>query len=291
MSRIYRVLLPLDLSLSCTTLAATVRMMTECWNVEITLLHVLETRRLIGLGNDLEGAMAQLEFAARTGFGGARLNRRVERGVAADRILEYAREYHVDLIVMQARATAGVKRRPLGHVTEEILAEAPCHVWIDWATAIPSTPARMRIQRVCCAMSLDGSAEHVLCEASLCAADLGAELTIVHAVTMEPGRPALLRDADVRERAVNVATRQIDALRRRHAPAAGLHVRMGAPGVVVSRFIRDQEAGLLVSGGDRESILAAESACPVLRVAAPERSLIRVPESELWGDAVKEKCA
>jgi hypothetical protein len=284
MSRIHRVLLPTDLSLCCPALASTVRMMTECWNVEITLLHVLETRRLFRRGNDMESAMAQLDFFARTGFGGARLNRRVERGVAADRILEYIRENHVDLIVMPARGTSGVKRRPLGHVTEEVLAEAPCHVWLDWATAVPSIPDRMRIQRVCCAIHLDGSAEHVLCEAALCAADLGAALTIVHAVA--PGKPALLLDSDVRERAIRLATMQIDVLRRRFAPAADLQVHMGATGVVVGRVLRDQEAGLLVSGSDRESILAAEWACPVLRVAVPERSVLRAPEPEL-----SAKCA
>jgi nucleotide-binding universal stress UspA family protein len=286
LSRIHRVLLPTDLSLCCPNLASTVRMMTECWNVEITLLHVLETRRLFRRGNAMESAMAQLDFIARTGFGGARVNRRVERGVAADRILEYVRENHVDLIVMPARGTSGVKRRPMGHVTEEVLAEAPCHLWLDWATAVPSTPDRMRIQRVCCAIHLDGSAEHVLCEAALCAADLGAALTIVHAVAPEPGRPALLLDAAARERSVRLATMEIDGLRTRLAPAADLQVHMGATGVVVGRVIRDQEAGLLVSGGDRESILAAEWACPVLRVAVPERSVLRAPDPEL-----SAKCA
>ena len=268
MSRIRRVLLPTDLSLCCPALASTVRMMTECWNVEITLLHVLETRRSFGRGNDMESAMAQLEFMTRTGFGGARLNRRVERGVAADRILEYVRENHVDLIVMPARGTSGVKRRPMGHVTEEVLAEGLCHVWLDWANAVPSTPSRMRIQRVCCAIHLDRSTEHVLCEAALCAADLAAALTIVHAVAPEPGKPVLLLDTDVRERAIRLATMQIDVLRRRLAPAADLQVQMGSTGAVVSRVIRDQEAGLLVAGGDRESILAAEWACPVLRVVS-----------------------
>jgi nucleotide-binding universal stress UspA family protein len=183
MSRIRRVLVPADLSSSCPALASTIRMMTECWNVEITLLHVLETPRLFGRGNDIEGAMAQLEFMARTEFGGARTNRRVERGVAADRILEYIRENHVDLIVMPARGESGAKRIPMGHVTEEVLAEAPCHVWLDWATDVPLIPACMRIDRVCCAIHLDGSAEHVLAEAALCAAGLDAALTIVLAVT------------------------------------------------------------------------------------------------------------
>jgi len=219
------------------------------------------------------------------------LNRRVERGIAADRILEYVRENHVDLIVMPARGTSGVKRRPMGHVTEEVLAEAPCHVWLDWATAVPSTPDRMRIQRVCCAIHLDGSAEHVLCEAALCAADLGAALTIVHAVEPEPGKPILLRDAGFRDGAVRLATLQIDVLRRRLAPAAGLQVHLGSTGSVIRRVIRDQEADLLVSSGDRESILAADSACPVLRVAVPQRAVLRAPEPELWATAATDKCA
>jgi nucleotide-binding universal stress UspA family protein len=126
----------------------------------------------------------------------------------------------------------------------------------------------------------------VLGEAAQCAADLDAALTIVHAVTPDGGMSALLMDADARERAIRLATMQIDVLRRRLAPAAGLRVRMGSTGAVINRVIRDEEAGLLVCGGDRESILAAESACPVLRVAVPRASVLRAPEPEF-----SAKCA
>src|SRR6476660_9380447 len=162
MSHIRRVLLPIDLSSSSSTLASTVQRMIECWGVDITLLHVLESRPLFGRGNEMERAMAQLEFTAATDFGAARVTRRVDRGGAADRILDYVRENHVDLIVMAASGASGIRRRPLGHVAEAVLAEAPCSVWLDWPSSIPPAPAGMRAERVCCAIDLDGSTEHVV---------------------------------------------------------------------------------------------------------------------------------
>ena len=96
MSHIRRVLLPIDLSSSASTLASTVQRMIECWSVDITLLHVLESRPLFGRGNEMERAMAQLEFTAATDFGAARVTRRVDRGGAADRILDYVRENDVE---------------------------------------------------------------------------------------------------------------------------------------------------------------------------------------------------
>src|SRR5260221_11112380 len=103
MSHIRRVLLPTDLSSNCPALASTVRTMTDCWNAEITLLHVLENRPLFGRGNDMERAMALMEFMAQTDFWAARMNRGVERGGASDRILEYVRQNHPALAAIPAR--------------------------------------------------------------------------------------------------------------------------------------------------------------------------------------------
>jgi nucleotide-binding universal stress UspA family protein len=279
MSTIQRVLLPIDLSFGRQTLAATSRKMFDRPNVEVVLLHVLEDQPSSRRGTDVERVMAQLEFLARKEFESARVCRRVERGRAADRILDYARLHGPELIAMPARAASSLRHGPLGHVTEEVLTGAPCAVLLDWLTG-----AEDRARHVCCAVRLDESDEEVLCRAAEVARDLGAELTIIHAVTPDPRKPAaLLWDPVVREREIRTAQAWVDVLRQKYAPTARLHIEVGGVEAVVGRTLHRLDAGLLVAAGECRTILAAEGICPVLRLAAPTRSRTHAhaPERQL----------
>jgi len=86
---------------------------------------------------------------------------------------------------MQAGGAPNARRSSLGHVTEEVLTATPCAVWLEWKTG-SSDCAR----HICCAVLLDESDEAVLCLAADVARELGAELTIIHAVSPEPEKRA-----------------------------------------------------------------------------------------------------
>jgi nucleotide-binding universal stress UspA family protein len=283
MSTIRRVLFPIDFSLGCQIVAPTVRMMIELWHTEVTLLHVIEDRDWQGRHCDLERLMAQMEAIARDGIAAPRVRRRIERGSPASRILQYIRLNHIDLVVIPARGSAALHRSPLGSVADEILKEAPCPVWLDWGAARSSLTPGMHARRVCCALELGESDEHILHEAAALTTKLGASLTVVHAVSPIPGRSmALLRDGDIRQREFGSVERRIERLRRRYAPSADVKIEIGSSEAVVSRTIRSQSAGLLVAGHFREAIMAARSECPVLRLAAPASIAAPLMEPEPW---------
>jgi nucleotide-binding universal stress UspA family protein len=266
MSRIRRVLYPTDFSAACRGLAPAVRRMVESWQAEVTLLHVLEGRPRFAPPNELEDAMSVLEAIGEKELPFVRVNPRVERGRPAERILQYAQSHGVDLIVTPARMpSAG--RQPFGVVTEEILAAAPCAVWLDWTPRPADVPVDGR--RVCCALDFDGSEELVLREAAALANERRTGLAIVHAFDPD-GLPAAGAPLSPRARARELlsAEMRVDALRRRFAAAAGAIVESGTTEAIVGRAVRSLEAGLLVTGRQRESILAAAPVCPVWSIAA-----------------------
>ena len=273
MSTIQRVLFPIDFCLSRGMLTSTMRKMFDRRNVEIVLLHALEYQPYSRRGTDVARAMAQMEFLARKEFEFAAVCRRVERGRAADSILDYARLHAPDIVVMQAGGAPNARRSSLGHVTEEVLTATPCAVWLEWMTDSGDCA-----RHICCAIRLDESDEAVLCRAAEVARELGAELTIIHAVSPEPEkRAALLWDTGAREHAIRAAQVLVDTLRRKFAPEARLHIEIGGVHEVVSRALYRLDAGLLVAA-QREAIFAAQTACPVLRVAAPAQSRAHIPE-------------
>jgi len=57
-----------------------------------------------------------------------RLERAVREGPSTQAILDAAREFQADLIVMGTHGRTGFRRLLLGSVTEEVLREAPCPV-------------------------------------------------------------------------------------------------------------------------------------------------------------------
>ena len=274
MSTIQKVLFPIDFSLSHRTLTATMRQMFDRPKVEIILMHVIENLSQSRRGTEVERAMAQMEFLARKDFAFASVRRRVERGRAADSILDYARRHAPDIIIMRVGGTSSFRRSSLGRVTEEVLTGSPCAVWLEWMTG-----ARAKARRVCCALRLDESDETVLCPAAEVARELGVELTIIHTVSLEPELRAALRlDPGVPQRELRTAQVRLNTLRERVAPEAGLHIEVGKVHQVVSGALYRLDAALLVTAGQREVILAAETACPVLRVAAPAQSRAHAPE-------------
>jgi nucleotide-binding universal stress UspA family protein len=277
MSAIERVLFPLDLSLNYGTLTATTRRMFDRWSIEIIMLHAIEEPSRSVRGTDVERSMAQMEFLARKEFNIAQVCRRVERGRAADCILDYARNHAVDVIVMPAGGSESLRRSSLGHVSEEVLTEAPCAVWMEWMTGSVKC-----IRHICCAVRLDRSDEAVLCRAAEVAEEFGAELTIIHAVAPEPPT-AMRRDANFHEQEIRIARMRVDKLREKFAPAARQHIEAGCLDTVVSRTLFRLDAGLLVAAGQGEAIVAAAMACPVLRLATPLPELARASQPHYAG--------
>jgi nucleotide-binding universal stress UspA family protein len=261
MSVIQRVLFPIDLSFNHRTLNATTRGMFDRKNIEIVLLNAIEETSRSPRGTEVARSQAQLEFFARQEFAAAKVVCCAERGKAAECILEFARNHAVDVVVMSAGGHDSVAHTSLGRVTEAVLSDAPCAVWIEWMTGSPESP-----RHICCAVQFDESDEAVLRRADQVAAEFGADLTVIHAVAPEPPM-ALWWDPDTFQQEVRMARLRVEELCEGIAPAARIHVEVGRLDAVISRVLHRLEADLLVSAGQGEAIAAAAMACPVLRLA------------------------
>jgi len=269
-----RALFPIDLSLNFGMLSATTRKMFDRPDVEIVMLYTLEGPPSHSMrGMEVARAMAQMEFLAQQQFDHAKVIRRTERGRAADCILEYAQRNAVDVIVMPAGGPESLGRNSLGHVTEAVLRGAPCDVWMEWMTGSVECASH-----ICCTVELDGDDEPVLSRAAEIAGDLGAPLTIIHAVKIDPPM-AMWWDTDAVDQDLRLARLRVDELRQRLAPTARTHVEAGRPDTVVSRVLHRHNAGLLVSASQGPTLVAAAMACPVLRMstafALPAKVLTR----------------
>lgn len=277
MSTIRRVLFPVDFSLSCQALVPTVRRMVDSWRAEITLLHVIETRLWLGEKQELGNVIDRMRAIA-GGLRDRRITCRVERGDPGERILEQVSRKNIDLVVMSA---GGLARNSIGAVADRVLAEAPCSVWLDWGSARYRSKAGMYAHQVGCALALNEYDEYILSQAAEISGELEAGLTVIHAVSLPPGKSVIcLWDRGVSDGVLERAKRRIEGLLRRFHPTAKLAVEVGSNEAVVSRTIQDHGMGLLVTGNSREAILAARGECPVLRLAIAAAASVAVPEPE-----------
>lgn len=277
MSANQRVLFPVDFSVECHALMPTVRKMLARWQAEVTLLHVVEPRRWLGRKAEVQRLMAHIPMIAGETLLEQNVHCRLERGAPGDRILDYVREHPVDLIVMSAGRSSKFHGNPVGEVSDQVLAEAPCPVWLDWTVVRARAAAGMNARQVCCALELDESDERIFRKAAQMSEELDAVLTAVHALFPSRGEPLdVLWDQRVRERELDTAAKRVASLRTRFCPSSACSIDVGSRHTVLSRVLRSLEAGLLVTGNQRDAILAAESECPVLRLPASASAALAV---------------
>ena len=253
MSDYRRVLIPVDASKGHQLLAPAVRRIVDTSDAEITLLHVVESQPWMGRAGHTLRLMTELEILAHRRFRGARLSRRIEWGRPADCILNVLRGDGMDVVLMTPGGDA-IGGDPLGAVASEVIHEAPCPVILEWPVTHPVNQAR--VHPVCCAVERDSNQERVLIEAAWAAERCGAPLILIH--------PIQLQDPAARAREIADARSWLEELRDGYVRNAILHAEVGHPESVIGRALRFHGAGLLVAGGSREALLAAEGECPVL---------------------------
>jgi nucleotide-binding universal stress UspA family protein len=273
MSAIHRVLFPVDLSLGFRSLSPTARRLFDRPEIEVIMLHVIEEAPRIGRGTEIARALAQMEFLAHREFHNAKISLRTERGCAVECILSYAQSRPVDAIVMPTGGLASLRRNSPGHVTEAVLAAAPCDVWVEWMTGSVDFE-----NHICCVVGLDDVDEAMLSRTEQIVSLLNARLTLVHAAPLTP-QMALWWEPDVVDQDLRLARLSVDELRQRFAPSARMHVEAGHPDTVVSRVLHQLNASLLIVNGEMSNVFAASLACPVLRLfTTPTLARAVVPE-------------
>ena len=231
------------------------------------MFYVVQGRDRTERKRQFEALIAEMGRIAGTNGHASHLHCRMERGAPGNRILEQVRENPVDLIVLSSGGSSGSQGSPIGSVTDQILTEAPCPVWLEWRSARNREATGMSARKVSCVLELNDSDDSVLGQAADIALELGARLRVIHALYPALGKPlTVLWSPGAREHARQLAEERIAALCKRVFPSAEIVVDVGSSHTVITRALSREETGLLVTGNARAAILAAESACPVLRL-------------------------
>ena len=138
-----RILVPVDFSGPSEQALTYALRFAERFGSEITLLHVIEK---VGMGSGLFEFPAQLEYsnkqltetkkrlralsAAPRAPGSPTIRSVVRKGLPPHEIVEAAKEFETDLIVIATHGYTGWKHFCIGSVTERVVRAAPCPVFV-----------------------------------------------------------------------------------------------------------------------------------------------------------------
>ena len=249
----HRILCPVDFSDTSAEAARYAASLAGRHSAELTLLHVappigLDYALIEPTQNRLREIASHRNQIARQAFESfpaepalaVPAKRELVEGEAPEEIVRVARLGGHDLIVMSTHGSGAIRRWLLvGSVTTKVLHSSECAVLA--ATDFSARTAEIR--NVVCAVDMGPESRRVLCGSVGLARELGARLTVVHAVPDYGGAADDLADREWRA----TLTMRVRAI------VAELHdgevvIDAGAPHAVVARVAERANADLVVIG-------------------------------------------
>ncbi len=241
MTRIERILCPVDFSESSAIAYGSAQLLARHYHATLLLQHVVElglplydyyapANYLVDLLREIRaGALEKLHDFAKSHAGEAvQPECSVSEGRVSDSILRLAEEQKANLIVMGTHGRTGVDRAALGSVADKVLRKARCPVLVSrkprWAVgAQEGIQGAIPLQRILCCTDLSDASRRAWEQALGLAAELGAELTLLHVLERVP------TSVDI-EVTIATATKQIEDLlarERRNGARIKSLVRIG----------------------------------------------------------------
>jgi nucleotide-binding universal stress UspA family protein len=262
-----RILVPVDFSPPCATVARHAAGMAKRFHSEVHLLHVVGSAALSG---EEEGTAARaLDRFVPAELQEAPVTKAVRSGDPATEIVRYAREMNCSLIAIPTRGQGVLRQLLLGSVTAKVLHDAECPVWTGVHSECFAAAAVPEISSVVCAVDFSPSGTKALRWARQFAAVHSARLTLVHVLpAVHPSwRPSF--EAPARN--------SFASLLDTEALQAETRIEYGEVGESVSAVARAAGAQLVVVGrGDASAALGRlrsstystirQSPCPVVSV-------------------------
>jgi nucleotide-binding universal stress UspA family protein len=263
-----RILLPIDFSERCLGATRYAEALAAHFDSEIVLAHVLEPLRYsaatLEAGTAATGelmlelraqAEEQLESYTCAGLEGARLRRVLLEGDPAGRIVSYARDQAVSLIVMPTHGYGPFRRFILGSVTAKVLHDAGCPVLTGVHMEAAPPLESIAFRSIVCAVDLGPESRKTLCWAVRMAAEFSARLTLVHAVPCIESRPGEYFDRELAADVANGARQELEKLRdEMHASGEVIVAGGDAPKVVCSAAQRTGADLLVIARGSAAGI-------------------------------------
>jgi nucleotide-binding universal stress UspA family protein len=233
-----KILFPVDLSAQSRAVAPCVAAMAKRFRSEVVLLHVTG-------GPAPEPA---LDHFAADAFPGISVVRELLPGDPARKIVSYAHEHKVDLIMMPTHGHGPFRALLLGSVTAKVLHDSHCPVWTGVHAEDFAAHSPHRWKRVLCAVETDEHGKSVLKWAWEFAQQQSLELQLVHAVAGADGMWTEERDPSMYEFLFHAARERLAKLQAGAGTNLEVRVVGGSVGSAVSQAALDYDADLIVIG-------------------------------------------
>jgi nucleotide-binding universal stress UspA family protein len=217
--------------------------MAQRLDASVTLFHVVPA----GTAPD-PSICAGLNRLATEHFEGVRMAVAVEPGDPATKIIEYARDHHIQLIMMPTHGYGALRSLLLGSVTASVLAEAPCAVWTTSHLRPYEQNDDDGMLRVLCAVDREPDSARVMQWASGFSRDLHAGLHLVHAALSITDCPSLDSEQTLQETVRSSCRAAVEAIRKSAGVEAPLSVSVGDVEEVVHDEVLRQHATAVVIG-------------------------------------------
>lgn len=216
-----------------------------------------------------------------------RLQAEVVEGAPAACIVNAAREWPADLLVLGTHGRSGLPRFILGSVAERVVRQAPCPV-LTVPAPVARGDTRAVFKRIVCAIDFSPSSLRALDYAMSLAQEADASLHVLHVFELQGALPERWRDA-LTPRALQDELLALESERRerlqRAVPDASRSycavetvMRDGTPYREILRAAEERDAELIVLGvhgrnaadlwflGSTANHVIRQSQCPVLTI-------------------------
>ena len=286
--RITNILFPVDFSERSMAVAPKVKAVRKRFQSSLTLLHILHIPTAVygtieapltcylPLDDAKEGARNRLlEFSA-AAFPGESAATEVDVGDPGSCIPEFARQNHIDLIMMPTRGHGRFRATLLGSVTAKTLHDATCAVWTD-SHSEEDSPAHLDWKNVVCAVDTEAEGAHLIREAAGLAANCPITVTLVHAVPAQDRSVERFAGAEFTAFLKDRAREAIAGMQHEAGTNFGVCVEAGGICEVVHHAAESHKADLVLigrgllprfAGGLRSHAysIVRDMPCPVLSV-------------------------
>lgn len=275
---IKKILFPVDFSDRAIGAARYVEAFVGRFDAELMLLHVV-TDGVRVLASEIEPARnAELEQFLADELKYFNPKRVCVTGEPAAKIVEIARMWRPDLVMMPTHGLGLYNRLILGSVTAKVLHEIDCPLWTDIHAEQAPQLEKITIRKVLCAVDLEEQSRKVLEWADFLAREYSADLAIVHAApAVEASPPAHYLDEEYAASMICQAKANLSTLQKSIGTNAREFILSGNAPKVVAETAKKFSADLLVIGRHGGAGVAAhlrqnayailrESPCPVLSI-------------------------
>ena len=287
MKSLAKILVPVDFSERSALAVRYARELALHFHSELILAHALPPLHS-EFGIEITGSMLVDVYRTRTdqaerdlnGFerdalDGLNVRRVLLHGDPASKIVELAREEHIDLIAMPTHGYGPYRRFILGSNTAKVLHDADCPVWTG-VHIEEARPVAAPFSKILCAVDLGPQSARALAWASWLQQEFHGHLTLIHAIA---GRAESLDEPDLSWRSGirEVAEEELMRLQREIGAEADLLLEPGEPARIICTAAARVGAGTVVIGrgsaaGDfgrlrtNSYAIIRQSPCPVVSV-------------------------